>query len=292
MAETGKDKYAAIWVSHSSISDFLKCPRAYFLKNVYRDPKTGHKIRLISPPLSLGQVVHSLVESLSILPVDQRLTNVLMEKFDRSWQKITGKKGGFFDRDVEEEYKRRGRKMLQRIIKNPGPIEKLAVKINMDLPYFWLSEKDNIILCGKIDWLEYFPETDGVRILDFKTGKIEESLDSLQLPIYLLLAENCQKHSVQGAAYWYLEKKDQPDEQTLPDSKESYKRVLKVAKEIKLARQLARFKCPHKDGCFACKPFEAILKGKAEFVGLDEYKGDVYVLNSSLDEGKAESTIL
>ena len=34
------DKYTAVWVSHSSMGDFLKCPRAYFLHNVYKDPKT------------------------------------------------------------------------------------------------------------------------------------------------------------------------------------------------------------------------------------------------------------
>ena len=61
------DKYTAYWVSHSSINDFLKCPRAYFLKNVYKDPKTGRKIKLISPPLALGQAVHEVVESLSVL---------------------------------------------------------------------------------------------------------------------------------------------------------------------------------------------------------------------------------
>lgn len=26
-----QDKYSAVWVSHSSINDFLKCHRAYFL---------------------------------------------------------------------------------------------------------------------------------------------------------------------------------------------------------------------------------------------------------------------
>jgi len=34
--EKEKDKFAAIWISHSSISDFLKCPRSYFLKNIYK----------------------------------------------------------------------------------------------------------------------------------------------------------------------------------------------------------------------------------------------------------------
>jgi len=96
-----EDKYTATWVSHSSISDFLQCPRAYFLKHVYRDPKTGHKIKITSPPLALGQAVHEVLESLSTLPVEERFRNSLIEKFHTVWQKLSGKKGGFVNEEVE-----------------------------------------------------------------------------------------------------------------------------------------------------------------------------------------------
>jgi len=186
------DKYTALWVSHSSISTFLECPRAYYLKNIYKDPKTGHKIKLMSPPLALGQAVHEVVESLSEIKTDLRFKESLLDKFEKSWKKVSGKNGGFLDKETEYQYKTRGEEMIRRVIKNPGPLGELAVKINMDLPHYWLSETDNIILCGKIDWLEYVPEEDAVNIIDFKTGKNEEREDSLQLPIYLLLATNTQ----------------------------------------------------------------------------------------------------
>ena len=83
------DKYTALWLSHSSISAFLECPRSYFLKNVYKDPKTGHKVKLISPPLALGQAVHEVVESLSELKTDLRFKKPLMEKFEEAWKKIS-----------------------------------------------------------------------------------------------------------------------------------------------------------------------------------------------------------
>jgi hypothetical protein len=63
------DKYKAVWVSHSSIGDFLKCPRAYFLHNVYKDPKTGRKINIVSPALSLGLAVHTALESLKVVRI-------------------------------------------------------------------------------------------------------------------------------------------------------------------------------------------------------------------------------
>ena len=274
------DKYAATWVSYSSISDFQKCPRAYFLKNIYRNPDTGNKVQLASPSLSLGQAIHEVIESLSTLPVEKRFKDNLLQKFDKAWQKVSGKKGGFFDTETEREFKQRGERMLQKIIKNPGLVGRLAIKIKEDLPNYWLSEVDEIILCGKVDWLEYLPDTDKIRILDFKSGTKKEANDSLQLPIYLLLVTNTQKRQVDGMSYWYLETDDKPIDVTLPNLAQSHETVFKVAKEIKLARKLERFRCPNGEtGCPICRPFEKIVKGQAEFVGTNPtYRQDIFVL--------------
>ena len=91
------DKYSAVWVSHSSMGDFLKCPRLYYLHNVYKNPKTGKKINLVSPALSLGSAVHEVVEGLAEFPAEKRFENPagLLERFDGVWEKFSGKKGGF-----------------------------------------------------------------------------------------------------------------------------------------------------------------------------------------------------
>jgi ATP-dependent helicase/DNAse subunit B len=285
------DKYSATWVSHSSIGDFLKCPRSYFLKNVYRDPSTGHKIKLISPPLALGSAVHEVLESLSILPAERRFVEPLTVKLDYMWSKISGKKGGFSSKETELEYKNRAESMLSRVQKHPGPLKNKAVKISMDLPYYFLSPEENIILCGKIDWLEYFPESDSVHIIDFKTGKHDEDAGSLQLPIYYLLVANCQKRHVEKASYWYIERADELTEQSLPDAESSFASVLEIAKKIKLARKLNLFKCPHKTGCSYCKPMEAIITHQAEFIGVNSMDNDVYILDKSSDV-EASSIIL
>jgi len=273
------DKFVATWVSHSSIRDFLSCPRAYYLKNIYKDPQTGHKIQLISPALSLGQIVHQVVEELSVKSVEARFKQSLIEKFEELWPSVTGKKGGFRSDSHEQQFKERGRKMLQKVMKNPGPLKALAVKIKEELPFYWLSESDEIILCGKIDWLEFLPDTNAVRIIDFKTSLREEKADSLQLPIYLLLVTNTQKRQVSGLSYWYLELDDEPKDQPMPDMGESKRRVMEVAKKIKLARKLDHFNCPAgPGGCPACTPFEKILRGEAELVGEGGYGRDVYIL--------------
>lgn len=287
------DKFTAVWVSHTSISDFLKCPRGYYLKNVYKDPNTKHKIKVMSPPLALGQSVHEVLESLSVLPRTERFSEPLTVKFERAWAKVSGKKGGFTDDASEYKYKKRGLDMLGRVWNNPGPISLPAVKIQADLPYYWLSEEENIILCGKIDWLEYLPDQDAVHIIDFKTGKNEEDEQSLQLPIYCLLVNNCQKRNVVKASYWYLDSSDTLTEKTLPDIKTSFNRVLEVAKQMKLARQINRFKCNNgEEGCMCCRPFEAVLRGEGEFVGEDDYRADVYMLPTVQKEDEMISVIL
>lgn len=274
-----KDKYSAVWLSHSSITDYLKCPRAYYLKNMYRDPKNNHKIAVMQPALALGQIVHSILESLSTLPVEERLKESLISRFETAWKEVSGKKGGFTAVEEEEKYKKRGIAMMERIMEHPGPVLKKAIKIRQELPYFWLSEEQNIILCGKLDWLEYLEDADSIRIIDFKTGKFDEDPNSLQLPIYTLLAANCQTKRVYGAQYWYLNRDNAPVDVDLPGVEDSTKRLMEIARTVALARKLERFMCPRKDGCPACTPYEMILQGKGEFVGVGGYNQDTYILS-------------
>lgn len=275
-----QDKYTAVWVSHSSMGDFIKCPRAYYLHNVYKNPATGKKISIVNGALSLGSAVHEAVEGLANFKVEERFKNSLIEDFENAWKKISGKKGGFKTLEEEEEMKKRGLEMIKRVEEHPGILLEKTVKLkeahNNMPPNFFLSDEHDIILCGKIDWLQYIPEDDSVKVVDFKTGKWEEKEDSLQLPIYLLLLEKLQKRKVSGASYWYLDKDNEPKDVALPSSEESREKVLKVAIEVKKAREKGEFKCPKGEaGCFACKPFEKILKGEAELVS-EEGRVELY----------------
>lgn len=271
----------ATWVSHSSISDFLKCPRAYYLKNVYKNENTGNKIQIASPALSLGSAIHEVVEGLSNIKTEGRFDVPLVKRFDEIWQRYGGKKGGFLSIEIENQYKKRGEDMLEKIRKNPGPLSKPAVKINMDLPQFHLSSEGDLILCGKIDWLEYDPQKDGVTIIDFKTSQeVREDPQSLQLPIYFVLTKNCQKHKILGASYWYIDQSETPTQKDLPSYDESLEKIISVARRIKLARQLGSMNCPNGDkGCRECLTYERILNGEGELVYTDKQnRKDIYIL--------------
>ncbi|MBQ6438401.1 PD-(D/E)XK nuclease family protein [bacterium] len=273
------DKYSATWISHSSISDYLACPRAYYLKNVYKDPQTRHKLQIVSPSLSLGIAVHDILENLSTKKSSERFQESLVAQFERHWPQFTGEKGGFTSESLEKTYHDRGLAMLQRVMNHPGPLTGLAVKIKADLPEFWLSEDENIILCGKLDWLTYHPEDQTVTIIDFKTSKTVENESSLQLPIYLLLATYCQKYHVRDAAYWYLELHDELTPKPLPSLADARAQLLDIGRRIATARKLQAFKCPH-GGCPHCEPFERILRGEGKLVGSDDkMRRDSYLLS-------------
>lgn len=275
------DKYSAVWVSHSSMGDFLKCPRLYYLHNMYKSPETGNKMSIVSPHMSLGIAVHEVLEGLGDYKAEDRMKRDLIKDYEEAWKKVTGIRGGFKTPEEEKEFKDRGMTMIQNVIKDPKFLPNKIIKLKRETmnPNFYISEENNIILNGLVDWIEYLPETDSLHIVDFKTGKREESDSSLQLPIYLLLCNALQKRKVTKASYWYLES-DKIVEKELPDAKKAHDDVLEVALKVKRARDKGEFKCPNGEvGCFNCLPYEKILKKdpSLKFVGVGGFKQDLYV---------------
>lgn len=262
--------FGSVWLSHSSMGDFEKCPRLYFLRNVYKQLPEKKKIQVVNPYLSLGIAVHDTLESIRYLPKDIRFNTPLTEIYEQLWQSISGKMGGFASEIQETEFKNRGLEMVKRVQNSPGPIANLSTIIKTKgemVANMWLSEPDGLILCGNVDWVEVLPDG-SLHIIDFKTGKHEESESSLQLQIYLMLAQNGNKRPVTKLSYWYLDKDDQPKEIPIPDLDGVREKLIEKGKSIKKARQ-GEIVCP-KGGCRYCLEYERVLEGKTERVGYDE----------------------
>lgn len=285
------DKYTATWVSHSSMGDFEKCPRLYYLRALYKNPKTGKKVTTVAPALSLGVSVHEVLEGLAQFPSEVRLDRDLHAWFDQVWQKVHGKVGGFRSEDEEHTYKVRGDAMIETVVRNPRFLRNKIVKLPKGTmnPNFYLSEVDNIILNGLIDWIEYVPETDSLHIIDFKTGKKEEKETSLQLPIYMLLCDALQKRPVTKASYWYLET-DVVVEKALPQLSDSRAVVLEKARAVAHARARSKtegisavFACTRGEvGCIHCRDMERVARTiageekTAEYVGMGSFGQEQY----------------
>jgi hypothetical protein len=240
---------------------------------------------IVTPHMSLGIAVHNVLEGLGNYPAEERMNRDLRAQFEEEWLKVTGKQGGFLSEAQEEEFKARGKEMINVAIKNPRFLTNKRIKLPQgNMPCnFYLSEEDNIILNGLVDWIEYLPD-DTLHVIDFKTGKNEENGTSLQLPIYLLLCNALQKRKVSKASYWYLET-DKMVEKELPDADTARADVYAVAIKVKEAREKKSFECPKgDDGCIHCRVYEEILKykdgeeGGVEYIGVGGFNQDVYIV--------------
>ena len=81
-------------------------------------------------------------------------------------------------------------------------------------------------------------------------------------------------------AYWYLDRDDEPIDMPLPDVESVEKKILELGKKVALARKLGHFVC-RENGCRACRPYEAILAGRAIHVGINTYGQDLYILSQT-----------
>ncbi len=306
-----QDKYKAIWLSHSSMGDYEKCPRLYYLHNIYKDKTTNRKIGIVSPYMSLGIAVHNVVEALRVYKVDERkekIANILSD-FEIEWQKVTGKKGGFESDEQEAEFKARGIEMLGNVIKDPKMLlhKTIATSSYYDgdmLPNYYISPEENIILCGNVDWIEYLDETKSLRVVDFKTGRNEEKEESMQLFIYKLLIEKLgSKWPVTSGAYWYFDNGLVVEKNIIDDKKidEITDKIIKTGIEIRDKRFewsenanygrggwqekkdfVQNFKCLSTSApCAACAEYEKVFAKdpSAEYMGVDMYGKDSYFIN-------------
>ena len=70
-----------------------------------------------------------------------------------------------------------------------------------------------------------------------------------------------------------------PNGVKLPGIEKSHETVLEIARKVKNAREKKEFDCPRgAAGCFACRPFEKILKGEAEYIGVGGYGQEMYII--------------
>jgi len=269
-----KYPFGATWISHSTITDFEKCPRLYWLRNVYKDPVVGKKVQIVNPYLTLGMAVHDTIEQIRYLPREVRFEKPLTHIFEEVWVNCEGEMGGFKNTDEEKDFKTRGYEMVKRVENNPGPLKNLsiALKAKGEVVSSMLLTED-IVLCGNVDWVEVLGDG-SLHIIDFKTGKNEEKTDSLQLPIYLLLAAAFSPHRpVTKLSYWYLNKSDLPAEVSMPNMEGVWEQLKTTGESMRNAKNAypAGIPCPYK-GCRYCKEYDSILKGEAKRVGFDRIR--------------------
>lgn len=252
-----------LWISHSAISSFERCPHLYYLEYRYKNPKTGRRIQIINPYLSLGLSVHEAIEGLAKFSLQERKKISLCERFTKIFEEYSGVKGGFISQKKEEQFKKRGLEMMEKAEKSPF-LYKPSTSIKTNFPTVNL-QGGAVKLVGNIDWIEVLPDGEA-HIVDFKTGNGKENNDSLQLPIYSVLAQHNLDRKIKKVSYWYLQHDNQPVEQKIKNT-EHYMGILQEKSlAIKNAIDDNHFPCNYSGNCFVCKDYDKIFQGHAELV--------------------------
>ncbi len=263
----------ALFISYTGLKDYSKCPRSFYLKNIYRDPKTGYKIQVTSPYMTLGAIVHDAIKW--FLQMQGQVTqDQLIQKYRNFWLKYRGKRGGFSSVEDEASFGKRGLAMLGNFFTNASVLEPgLGTD---DFLKFKLS--DTTFLNGRVDFLGQLPDG-SVHVLDFKTGSKDEE-DSLQLYIYAILAESNLQRPVSKISYWYLDRDSHPKEAVLDSLEEKLDWLRDKAKEIKQVIEEAKWVCIRDpELCRDCQAYQDIIDGKGEFQFSDDaFRKLVYYL--------------
>ena len=263
-----------MWISYTALKDFTRCPRSYYLKNRYRDAKTGNRLQITSPYMTLGSLVHDAIKW--YLVTGRRASkDEVVKQFKNHWLKYRGKRGGFASREEEAEFGKRGLQMLDNFVNN---VESLGPHVPLfDFLKFKMGEK--IILNGRLDFVGELPDG-SLHILDFKTGSKEEE-DSTQLHTYAILAQSHLQKEVSKISYWYLDRDNSFKEAVLDSLEEKLEWLKKKSLEIKKAIDEDNWICKNgEDLCGECRSYQAVIDGKGEFQLSDnDFKKDIYFLS-------------
>ncbi len=267
----------AILISHTSLTDYLKCPRSFYLKNIYRDPRQGYKLQIASPNLTLGAIIHDTIKwylEAEVKPTKEET----VKKFRNLWCKYRLKKGGFSSAQEEATYGKRGLKMLDNFLSHVSILEPCAPFLHF--PKFKLI--DNVILFGNMDFIGKCKDGT-LHVVDFKTG-IHDEDSALQLNIYAILAEANLQIPVSKASFWYLDRDDGPKSIVLDPLDGQIEWLRQKGLELKISIKEGNWICVKSpDLCRDCQSYQAILEGKGEYLFADDaFKKEVYFLERVL----------
>lgn len=267
----------ALFVSYTGLKDYTRCPRSFYLKNIYRDPKTGYKLQIAGPGMTLGAILHDVFKW--FLQMNRQVTkDQLIQKYRNLWLKYRGKRGGFASIKDEAVFGNRGLKILDNFYTNAKILEP-----NLEIDDFLKYKLDaEAFLNGRVDFLGQLKDG-SIHVLDFKTG-IKDEEDPLQLYIYAILAESNLQKKVSKISYWYLDRDCDPKEAVLDSLEEKLTWLKEKAKEIKEKKDKEDWVCVEDPNlCRDCQSYQDIINGKGEFQFSDDaFKKQVYYLDRNL----------
>lgn len=280
--------------SSTKLGMFTECPKSYhfsYLDPVYSKMKSDLKKRPenIWSFQTLGKAVHNAITLFYHLERDQRTKDKLKFGLRDVWQSEVmwnqqpplGKWGGFQTLDEERDVYAQALQMLDNFFniadKNPEiaylPTNDFKHSID-DYKNLITPLSEDIDISGKFDLC--VKDGGNLEIIDFKTGKKEESKD-FQLRFYKALAEEKFQKPVSKASFYFLRTgkiQDFPLEESIQKIKEEILEMVGIIKKTEVfeARpgKLCKF-CLFKDFCPEKEKVREILRETK----IDDYSDDL-----------------
>ena len=174
---------------------FEQCPRRYKFHYVDDLARTYARPR---PYFTMGDHVHAaLKDFLSSVPVEERTSSRLEDLLREKWRRY---RKGFADLEEERQWGERALAQLRWFAES----QDLSVTPLMVEDYHTAELSPTITLVGRIDRVDRERES-GLHIIDYKTGRMPEEIDSTQLHIYALILSRAQEVPVARVSYLYLD---------------------------------------------------------------------------------------
>jgi len=235
-----------LYVSPNKLKIWLECPRKYWHYYIHEPTKYQEPPR---PYYSLGEAIHDTLNSFFSLVPQIRSKERLFDQFELHWGLVKNKEGGFKDIQDEQNFKIRGRRMLENFFEKEDT-KTVPYKLSpIRTKYFPLTK--NTMLGGKIDRVDL--QADGtLHIIDYKTGK-EDRDDPHQLSIYDFLVRSWLKKDVSTLSYLHLESGNWSSTIPTDNTRRNIKRfVIETANQIPRGEDKDLFKCSLGTECHHC----------------------------------------
>ena len=215
-------------ISPFALSMFNQCPRQYKFRYI---DGLARQYRKPWPWLTMGDNIHAALKDFLSAPVEHRTQETIETLLRKKWQR---NRQGFAD---EEEEKRWGERAL-------AQVRWFAQTQEVGLTPFLLEKwheapirEGHITLGGRIDRIDRLADG-SVHVIDYKTGRMPENIDTFQLLLYVLILLKTLPYPILKASYLYLASgKWHTIEPNKYDLQQAMERFLEMVYEIETERE-------------------------------------------------------
>lgn len=215
-------------ISFTKIAAYTRCPHQYFFTHVLMIPSRD------KPSQIFGKLMHKAIYEFSKARIDRKITmRETISLYKSCWPD-----DWYGSQKSKKEKYLIGEKIIKRVYneykKNPPPIA--IIKDKPALEQSFRVKLDDYWIKGKIDSIHNL--SDGVEIIDFKTGKFKKRISSIekdQLVIYQIATERAFGLKVNKLTFNFIEEGEKisftADQKR---KKETLERIFRKAEEINL----------------------------------------------------------